>query len=109
MTEALSGLSKDTAPGTDKIKYSDIRNLSVDNKSMFFRLHEESLAAEQVPGDWSLSYLRPIPCKLNGYSILTMQNTMGKLMEWVEARKLAQDIKKEKITSPKLKSAQSMG
>ena len=31
-TETLSGLSKDTAPGPDKVKYSDIKNLSVDNK-----------------------------------------------------------------------------
>ena len=32
-TEALSGLSMDTAPGPDKVKYSDIKSMSVDNKS----------------------------------------------------------------------------
>ena len=37
-TEALFGLSKDTAPGPDKVKYSDIKNLLVDNKSELFRL-----------------------------------------------------------------------
>ena len=42
-TEALSGLSKDTAPGPDRVKYSDINNLSVDNKSELFRLYEEKL------------------------------------------------------------------
>ena len=57
-TEALSGLSKDTAPGPDKVKYSDIKNLSVDN---IFRLYEESFATGQIPKDWSHSYHKPIP------------------------------------------------
>ena len=92
-TEALSGLSKDTAPGPDRVKYSDIKNLSVDNKSELFRLYEESFATGQFPEDWSDSYLKPIPkpgkdlSKLNGYRILTMQNTTGKLMERIVARK----------------------
>ena len=60
-TEALSGLSKDTAPGPDRVKYSDIKNLSVDNKSELFRLYEESFATGQFPEDWSDSYLKPIP------------------------------------------------
>ena len=60
-TEALSRLSKDTAPGPDRVKYSDIKNLSVDNKSELFRLYEESFATGQVPEDWSHSYLKPIP------------------------------------------------
>ena len=50
-TEALSGLSKDTAPGPDKVKYSDIKNLSVDSKSELFRLYKESFATGQVPED----------------------------------------------------------
>ena len=37
-SEALSELSQDTAPGPDKVKYSDIKNLSVDIKSELFRL-----------------------------------------------------------------------
>ena len=97
-TKALSGLSKDTAPGPDRVKFSDIKNLSVDNKSELSRLYEESFATGQVPEDWSHSYLKPIPkpgkdhSKLNGYRILTMQNTTGKLMERIVARKLAQDL-----------------
>ena len=59
--EALSGLSKETAPGPDRVKYSDIKNLSVDSKSELFRLYEESFATGQVPEDWSDSYLKPIP------------------------------------------------
>ena len=47
-SEALSGLSKDTAPGPDRVKYSYIKNLSVDNKSELFRLHGESFAIPRI-------------------------------------------------------------
>ena len=56
-TEAFPGLSKDTAPGPDKVKYSDIKNLSVNNKSDLFRLYGETFATGQVPEDWSHSYV----------------------------------------------------
>ena len=105
-TEALSGLSKDIAPGPDRVKYSDIKNLSVHNKSELFRLYEESFATEHLPEDWSHIYLKPIPkpgkdhSKLNGYRILTMQNTTGKLMERIVARKLAQDLERRYVLPP---------
>ena len=100
-TEALSGLSKDTAPSPYRVKY-----LSVDNKSELFRLYEESFATGQVPEDWSHSYLKPIPKpgkdhgKLNGYRILTLQNTTGKLMERIVAIKLAQDLERRNVLPP---------
>ena len=105
-TEALSGLSKDTAPGPDRVKHSDIKNLSVDNTSELFRLYEESFATGQVPEDLSHSYLKPIPepgkdhSKLNGYRIITMHNTTGELMERIVARKLAQDLERRNVLSP---------
>ena len=34
---------------------------------------------------------------MNGYCILTMQNTTGKLIEWIVARKLAQDLKRKNV------------
>ena len=112
-TEAFSGLSKDTAPGPDRVKYSDIKNLLVHNKSELFRLYEESFATGQVPEDCSHSYLKPIPkpgkdhSKLNGYRILTMQNTTGKLMERIVARKLAQDLERRNVLPPKPRRIQS--
>ena len=51
-TEALSRLSKDTAPGPHRVKYSDIKNLLVDNKSKLFRLYEKRFATGQVPEDF---------------------------------------------------------
>ena len=37
---------------------------------------------------------------MNGYRILTMQNTTGKLMEWNVARKLAQDLERINVLPP---------
>ena len=81
-----------------RIKYSDTKNVSVDNKSELFRLYKENFSTGQVPEDWYHSYLKPIPKlgkdhrKLNGYRILTMQNTTGKLME------ACSGLRKEKCT-----------
>ena len=93
-TEALSELSKDTAPGPDKVKYSGIKNLSEDDKKELFTLYDESFTTGQVPEDLSHSYLKPIPrlgkdySKLTGHHMLIMQNTMTKPMERVVARNL---------------------
>ena len=47
--EALSRLSKDTAPGPDKIKYSDIKNLSVHNKRELFKLTKKASQQDRFP------------------------------------------------------------
>ena len=93
VTEALSGLSKDTAPGPDMVKYSNIKNLSVHNKSEVSRLHEESFETGQDPEDWSHSYPKPVP-KPGKHNIPTINNTTRKLMERIMARKLAQDLER---------------
>ena len=51
-TETLPGLREDTAPGPDKVIYTDIKNLPEDDKSKLFTLYEESIATGQVPEDW---------------------------------------------------------
>ena len=48
-TEALSGLSKDTAPGPDRVRFSDIKNPSEDDKSELFTPYDESFTTRQVP------------------------------------------------------------
>ena len=93
-TEALSGLSKDTAACPDKVKYSDIKNLSVDDKSEIFRLYEESFSTGQVLENWSHNYLKAVPKPGKDHSKL---NTTGKLMERLVARKLAQDLEMRNV------------
>ena len=105
-TDAPSGLSKDTARGPDKVKYSAIKNLSVDDRSELFRLYEESFVTGQVPEDWSHSYLKSSlkpgkdHSKLNEYRILTMQNTTGKLMKRIVAKKLPRDLERRNFLPP---------
>ena len=99
-TEALLGLSKDTAPGPDRAKYSDIKKLSVENKSELFRrkLRNKTGLVTQLP--------QAIPkpgtdhSKLNSNHILTTQNTTGKLMEQIVARNLAQDLERRDVLPP---------
>ena len=53
-TETISRLTKDTALGSDKVKCSDIKNLSEDDKSQLFTWYKESFATGQVLRSWGL-------------------------------------------------------
>ena len=46
---ALSGRSTDAASGYNKVEYSDIKNLSADDKNKLIKFYEESLATRQIP------------------------------------------------------------
>ena len=105
LTEALARC-KNTAPGPDKVKNADIRNLPEEEKVKLFQMYEESLKTGIIPDDWTHSYLKALPKpgkdhrQLNGYRILTMQNTVGKLMESIIARKLTRDLEQREILPP---------
>ena len=94
---------KDTEPGPDKIRYSDIKKLTEEDRTELHTIYQESFDKGYIPEDWTDSILRPIskPGKahheLNGYRIHTMQNTAGKLMERTVARKLARDLEDREI------------
>ena len=103
--EALSGLNKDTAPGPDNVNYSDIKNLSVDNKSSSDCTKKAS-QQDRFPKIGHIVISKPIPkpgkdhSKLNGYRTLTMRNSSGELMERIVARKLAQVLEKRNVLPP---------
>ena len=94
LNEAITKSTKDTAPGPDRVRYSDIKNLSEEDKNKLFSLYQESFDTGHVPEDWTHSFLKPLPKpgkdhrQLNGYRILTMQNIVGKLMERIIAKNL---------------------
>ena len=73
--------------------------------------YQESFDKGHIPKDWTDSFLRPIPKpgkdhhKLDGYHILTMQNTVGKLMERFVARKLARDLEDRELLPANRKGA----
>ena len=77
--EALRRSGKDTAPGPDKVRYSDIKNLTEEDRTELYAIYHESFPNGYIPEDWTHSFLKPIPKPrkdhrtLNGYRILTMQ------------------------------------
>ena len=102
-TKPLRRSGKDTAPGPDRIQYSDIKNLIKEDRAELYTIGQEIFDKGYIPEDWTDSFLRHIPKpgkghhKLNEHCILTMQNTIGKLMEHIVARKLASDLEDREI------------
>ena len=70
----------------------------------------ESVQDSQIPEDWLHSYLCPVPkpgkdlSSIKGYRIITMQNTIGKLLEKVIARLLAEELEQKELLPPTLGS-----
>merc|ERR1712121_339 len=95
---AATARLKNTAPGPDGVRNADIQHLSEEEKRELLSIYRESFDRGMIPEDWTHSFLKPLPKpgkdhkKLNGYRILTMQNTVGKLMENIITRKLARDL-----------------
>ena len=103
---AALGRLKNTAPGPDGVKNTDLQSLSEEEKAELLSIYSDSLDNGMIPEDWTHSFLKPLPKpgkdhrKLNGYRILTMQNTVGKLMECIIARKLARDLEERAVLPP---------
>ena len=63
----------------------------------------KSLAEHRVPDDWLDSHLAPVPkpgkdlTSIKGYRIVTMQNTVGKLLEIIVARRLAIQLENDNL------------
>ena len=63
-----------------------------------------------IPEDWLDSHLCPVPkpgkdlSSIKGYRIITMQNTIGKLLEKVVARLLAEELEAKGLLPPTLGS-----
>ena len=87
---------KDTAPGPNRIRNSDIKNPTEEDRAELHTIYQECFHKGYIPEDCTNNFLKSIPKarkvhhKLNGYSIFTIQNTSGKLMEYYS--KLAIDL-----------------
>ena len=93
--------SSSTAPGPDGVSYNKIESLSDQELQELADMYTNSLVTGNIPEDWLHSYLAVIPkpgrdhSQLNGYRIITMQNTVGKLMEKQVAKQLTQDLEQK--------------
>jgi ribonuclease HI len=100
--------SLNSAPGPDGIRYSDIKNLTDDDMECLASELNESIQNGTIREEWLHSTLVPLkkPGKnhkqINGYRIITMQNTTGKLIEKIMARELSYKLEEMHIFPPTL-------
>ena len=108
--KSVIATSSDSAPGPDGVKYTDLRSLSDDDLQSLTNTLNDSYANQDIPDEWLDSHLAPVPkpdkdhTSIKGYRIVTMQNTVGKLLEKVVARRLAIQLEEEKLLPPTLGS-----
>ena len=64
---------------------------------------DDSLDSGVIPDDWLDSHLTPVPkpnkdhSRIAAYRIITMQNTVRKLLEKIVARRLATELEEKNI------------
>ena len=70
----------------------------------------ESVKESKIPDDWLDSHLGPVPkpgkdlSSIKGYRIITMQNTIGKLLEKIIAHEIAEELEAKELLPPTLGS-----
>src|SRR5579871_4548165 len=100
--------SKNTAPGPDGIRYGDIAKLTDAEIDELTQVFNTSIESGHVNEDWLHSYLIPLPKpgkdkkKIQGYRIITMQNTIGKLLEKIIAKKVSCHLERLHLLPPTL-------
>ena len=94
----LANIRKDTSPGPDGVKYSDLKKLDRAGKEELASLINGSMQVGEIPDDWrdcSMAVL-PKPGKnhtiLKGYRMITMSNVWIKIAEKVVASRLVTDL-----------------
>ena len=93
----------ESAPGPDGIKYSDLKALNEQEMQDLTSMLNDSLENQAIPDEWLDSHLAPVPkpekdrTSIKGYRIVTMQNTVGKLLEKVVARRLANQLENDNL------------
>ena len=87
-----------------------MKSLNEEETANLTELLEESLYEGTIPEDWLDSHLCPLPkpekdpTKIASYRIITMQNTVGKLLEKMVAHKLACELEEKELLPPTLGS-----
>jgi ribonuclease HI len=105
--EALR-ISGNTAPGPDGIRYGDLRGMTDEEVEELCSVFNNSLASGEIDREWLHSYLVPLPkpgkdlSRIQGYRIITMQNTIGKLLEKLVARKMVCQLETRNLLPPTL-------
>ena len=81
--------ASDSAPGPDCVKYSHLESLDDDEISNLAAVLNDSIEKGEISDDWLDSHLSAVPkpgkdlSSIKGYRVITMQNTVGKLLHSV--------------------------
>ena len=93
----------DSAPGPDGVRYKGMKELDEQGIQSLTNMLNDSLAEHHIPDEWLDSHLGPVPkpekdhTSIKGYRIVTMQNTVGKLLEKIVARRLANQLEEDNL------------
>ncbi|XP_012940510.1 uncharacterized protein LOC106012342 [Aplysia californica] len=96
VTRVISG-TMDSAAGPDGVRYSHFKDADEEDLQGMVEDFNESLAKGKIPEEWLHSYLMPLPkpgkdhSNIKGYRIITMQNTYGKILEKIVAKRLRKE------------------
>ena len=108
--EVVAKQSASTAPGPDGVRYEHINKMEEGEMRALAIKLDDSLTSGVIPEDWLDSHLTPVPkpekdhSRIAAYRIITMQNTVGKLLEKIVARRLAKELEDKNILPPELGS-----
>ena len=93
----------ESAPGPDGVKYSHMNILGEKKVSYIKDILNHSLQEGDIQIDWLDSHLTSVPKpekdprKIGSYYVITLQNTIGKLLEKILAKKLAYGLDQQKL------------
>ena len=102
--------ASDSAPGPDGVTYEHLKSLNEEELGVLADVLRESVEESKIPDDWLDSHLGPVPkpgkdlSSIKGYRIITMQNTIGKLLEKIIAHEIAEELEAKELLPPTLGS-----
>ena len=102
VSRAIANASE-SAPGPDGVKYSDLKTLNDQDLHCLTDQLNQSIAEQKIPEEWLDSHLAPVPkpdkdrTSIKGYRIVTMQNTAGKVLEKLIARRLSCQLENDNL------------
>ena len=111
LESTLQAIPKDSAPGPDGVRYSDLKAMSIEEKIKLLSIINSSLQEGHLDDDLRDCRMVVLPkpmkdhCQLKGYRIITMANAWVKIVEKIAAQRLSQDLESRNCFSARVGGA----
>ena len=108
--DVVAKYSASSAPGPDGVRLEHINKMEEGEMRALTAKRNDSLDSDVIHYDWIDSHLTPVPkpdkdhSRITAYRIITMQNSVGKLLEKFVAGRLATELEEKNILSSELGS-----